>query len=142
VVLLSARSNCSLCKPSVTKELARPYRLCYLAENPSAHHFSSRWIRIPLDSESGPEPEEPMSATSQPESPPLPAVPLPATLPPFVPPPHPPLPPDNVEMEQPVNAPHPVELKAGLPDNFSGNAEDAARWLLAISAYFAMNATI
>jgi hypothetical protein len=36
----------------------------------------------------------------------------------------------------------PVELKAGLPNNFSGNAEDAARWLLAISAYFAMNATI
>jgi hypothetical protein len=83
-----------------------------------------------------------MLATSQPESPPLPAVPLPAALPPFVPPPHPPLPPDDVEMEQPVNAPHPVELKAGLPDNFSGNAEDAARWLLAISAYFAMNATI
>jgi hypothetical protein len=38
-------------------------------------------------------------------------------------------------MEQPVNAPRPVELKAGLPDDFSGNAEDAARWLLAISAY-------
>jgi hypothetical protein len=45
-------------------------------------------------------------------------------------------------MEQPVNAPHPVKLKAGLPDDFSGNAEDAACWLLAISAYFAMNATI
>jgi hypothetical protein len=45
-------------------------------------------------------------------------------------------------MEQPVNAPRPVELKAGLPDDFSGNAEDAARWLLAISAYFAMNTTI
>jgi hypothetical protein len=45
-------------------------------------------------------------------------------------------------MEQPVNAPRPVELKARLPDDFSGNAEDAARWLLAISAYFAMNATI
>jgi hypothetical protein len=45
-------------------------------------------------------------------------------------------------MEQPVNAPRPVELKAGLPDDFSGNAEDAARWLLAISTYFAMNATI
>jgi hypothetical protein len=45
-------------------------------------------------------------------------------------------------MEQPGNAPRPVELKAGLPDDFSGNAEDAARWLLAISAYFAMNATI
>jgi hypothetical protein len=45
-------------------------------------------------------------------------------------------------MEQPVNAPRPVELKAGLPDDFSGNAEDAARWLLAISAYFTMNATI
>jgi hypothetical protein len=45
-------------------------------------------------------------------------------------------------MEQPVNAPHPVELKAGLPNDFSGNAEDAAHWLLTISAYFAMNTTI
>jgi hypothetical protein len=45
-------------------------------------------------------------------------------------------------MEQPVNAPHPVELKAGLPDDFLGNAEDAARWLLTISTYFTMNATI
>jgi hypothetical protein len=45
-------------------------------------------------------------------------------------------------MEQPVNAPCPVELKARLPDDFSGNAEDATCWLLAISAYFAMNATI
>jgi hypothetical protein len=45
-------------------------------------------------------------------------------------------------MEQLVNAPRPVELKAGLSDDFSGNAEDAARWLLAISAYFTMNATI
>jgi hypothetical protein len=45
-------------------------------------------------------------------------------------------------MEQPVNAPCPVELKAGLPNDFSGNTKDAARWLLAISAYFTMNATI
>jgi hypothetical protein len=45
-------------------------------------------------------------------------------------------------MEQPVNAPHPVELKAGLSDDFLGNAKDAAHWLLAISAYFTMNATI
>jgi hypothetical protein len=83
-----------------------------------------------------------MSATSQPESPLLPAVPLPAALPPFVPPPRPPPPPDDIEMEQPVNAPRPVELKAGLPDDFSGNAEDAVCWLLAISTYFTMNATI
>jgi hypothetical protein len=83
-----------------------------------------------------------VSATLQPESPLLPAIPIPAALPPFVPPPRPPPPPDDVEMEQPVNAPHPVKLKAGLPDDFSGNAEDAACWLLAISAYFAMNATI
>jgi hypothetical protein len=95
-----------------------------------------------LDSESGPEPEEPVSATSQPESPLLPAKPIPAALLPFVPPPRPPPPPDDVEMEQPVNAPRPVELKAGLPDDFLGNAKDAARWLLTISAYFAMNATI
>jgi hypothetical protein len=59
-----------------------------------------------------------------------------------MPPPRPPPPPNDDEMEQPVNAPCPVELKAGLPNDFLGNAEDAARWLVAISAYFAMNATI
>jgi hypothetical protein len=45
-------------------------------------------------------------------------------------------------MEQLVNAPHPVKLKVRLPDDFLGNTEDAACWLLAISAYFAMNTTI
>jgi hypothetical protein len=45
-------------------------------------------------------------------------------------------------MEQPVNAPCSVELKARLPNDFSGNSEDAAHWLLTISTYFTMNATI
>jgi hypothetical protein len=44
-------------------------------------------------------------------------------------------------MEQP-NAPRSTELKAGLPNDFSENAEDTACWLLAITAYFSMNQSI
>ena len=32
-----------------------------------------------------------------------------------------------------------AELKAGLPEDFSGKEEDAMRWLLAMKAYFGMN---
>ena len=33
----------------------------------------------------------------------------------------------------------PTEIKAGLPEDFSGKNEDAMRWLLAMNAYFGMN---
>jgi hypothetical protein len=35
-----------------------------------------------------------------------------------------------------------VELKAALPADFSGEPADAMRWIKAIKAYFALNATI
>jgi len=31
-----------------------------------------------------------------------------------------------------------VDVKAGLPEDFSGRSEDARRWILAMSAYFNM----
>ena len=34
------------------------------------------------------------------------------------------------------------ELKAGLPENFSGKEEDANLWLLQMKAYFALNLTL
>ena len=36
----------------------------------------------------------------------------------------------------------PAEIKAGLPDDFSGKNEDAMRWLLSMKAYFGMNKEI
>ena len=33
----------------------------------------------------------------------------------------------------------PTEIKAGLPEDFSGKNEDATYWLLAIKAYYGMN---
>ena len=37
---------------------------------------------------------------------------------------------------------HPSELKAGLPEDFSGNSEDSNRWMLFFQAYFEMNSSI
>ena len=36
----------------------------------------------------------------------------------------------------------PLELKAGLPEDFSGNSEDSNRWMLSLQAYFEMNSSI
>ena len=36
----------------------------------------------------------------------------------------------------------PVEINAGLPDDFSGRNEDTTRWLLTMKAYFIMNQDI
>ena len=36
----------------------------------------------------------------------------------------------------------PTEFKAGLPEDFSGKNNDATHWLLAMKAYFVINATI
>ena len=36
----------------------------------------------------------------------------------------------------------PTEFKAGLPEDFSGKNDDAMRWLLAMKAYFVINAEI
>ena len=37
---------------------------------------------------------------------------------------------------------YPVEIKAGLPDDFSRRNKDTTRWLLAMKAYFVMNEDI
>ena len=37
---------------------------------------------------------------------------------------------------------HPLELKAGLPEDFSGNSEDSNRWMLSLQAYFKMNSSV
>ena len=34
---------------------------------------------------------------------------------------------------------HPIEYKAGLPEDFSGKNDDATQWLLAMKAYFRIN---
>ena len=36
----------------------------------------------------------------------------------------------------------PLELKAGLPEDFSGNSEDSNRWMLSLQAYFEMNSSV
>ena len=36
----------------------------------------------------------------------------------------------------------PLELKAGLPQDFSGNSEDSNRWMLFFQAYFEMNSSV
>ena len=36
----------------------------------------------------------------------------------------------------------PSELKAGLPEDFSGNSEDSNRWMLFLQAYFEMNSSV
>ena len=36
----------------------------------------------------------------------------------------------------------PLELKAGLPEDFSGNFEDSNRWMLSLQAYFKMNSSV
>ena len=36
----------------------------------------------------------------------------------------------------------PSELKAGLPEDFSGNSEDSNRWMLSLQAYFEMNSSV
>ena len=37
---------------------------------------------------------------------------------------------------------HPLKLKAGLPEDFSGNSEDSNRWMLSLQAYFKMNFSV
>ena len=37
---------------------------------------------------------------------------------------------------------HPSELKAGLPEDFSGNSEDLNRWMLSLQAYFEMSSSV
>ena len=37
---------------------------------------------------------------------------------------------------------HPLELKAGLPEDFSGNSKDSNRWMLSLQAYFKMNSSV
>ena len=36
----------------------------------------------------------------------------------------------------------PSELKAGLPEDFSGNSEDSNRWMLSLQAYFEINSSV
>ena len=36
----------------------------------------------------------------------------------------------------------PSELKAGLPEDFSGNSKDSNRWMLSLQAYFKMNSSV
>jgi hypothetical protein len=45
-------------------------------------------------------------------------------------------------MEQPANISCSTELKASIPDDILGNAEDTAHWLLAMTAYFGMDQSI
>ena len=35
-----------------------------------------------------------------------------------------------------------IEIKAGLPEDFSGRNKDATRWLLSMKAYFTMNLAV
>jgi len=43
---------------------------------------------------------------------------------------------DNMSTTTPL-----VDIKAGLPEDFSGRSDDARRWILAMSAYFNMCGT-
>ena len=48
-----------------------------------------------------------------------------------------PLGPNTIDMTS-----HPSKLKAGLPEDFSGNSEDSNRWMLFLQAYFEMSSSV